>query len=103
MNTENRSQEERPTLSALKAAADAIPSSPADECPFGLHMSMYQAECTRYHSARAEFWRLAFKWRDQGGAPIVSSGRDETGQEARDAIRDDREADAIISEVESRE
>lgn len=47
-------QEEVPTLSALKAAAEAIPMNPGGMA--------FDGEQRDYERARAEFWRLAYHW-----------------------------------------
>lgn len=96
MSQGNITQETVVTVSALRAAAEAIPPSPPDNCPFGLHMSAYQAECTRYHNARAEFWRLAYETEKQNrfhNDPY-------NWEKWRDEVR--HKADIIVAEVEAR-
>lgn len=54
----NQTRDEVVTLDALRAAAKVIPSKPE-------RMTSVE-DWEEYHSARAEFWRLAFKWYHQG-------------------------------------
>lgn len=80
---EARSQEEVPTLSALKAAATVIPD------PRPGTRGWDTGDWADYHYARAEFWRLAFKWRD--------------GPNGCGASLDDYDAGMkIVAEVEAR-
>ena len=58
----NQTRDEVVTLDALRAAAEAIPELPSHEH----YNDPYAAQMWRYERARAEFWRLAFKWYHQG-------------------------------------
>lgn len=83
--TDNLTSKDGVTLDDLRRAADAVPSKPQGEFAF-----FKLGEEAHFHRARAEFWRLAFRWEHQQNfAPYDIEDEYLAGH-------------AIIAEVESR-
>ena len=84
----SRSQDEVPTLSELKAAAQAVPSKPIPHAYYPDNLAELSQAWANHERARADFWRLAYQWERHrspyAALPVVD------------------EADKIIAKVEAR-